>query len=57
MISDEKEFESLYMGVSQNWESRVAHDMFIRRSDFTRLMYIAIMRGVMTRAKLLLESP
>ena len=57
VINEEREFEGLYFGISQNWDSRVSHEMFIRRSDFTRLMYLAIMRAVLARTKKLIDSP
>jgi hypothetical protein len=57
VIGDEKEFEGLLLKVSPHCESRVSQEMYIRRSDYTRMMYLAIMRGILTRAKSLLSSP
>ena len=57
MINEEREFEGLYFGISQNWDSHVSHEMYIRRSDYTRLMYLAIMRAVLARTKQLIDSP
>ena len=57
VIGDDKEFEGLLLKVSPHCESRVSQEMYIRRSDYTRMMYLAIMRGILTRAKSLLSSP
>jgi hypothetical protein len=57
VIDDEKEFEGLLLKVSPHSESCVSHEMYIRRSDYTRMMYLAIMRGILTRTKSLLSSP
>jgi hypothetical protein len=57
VIGDEKEFEGLLLKVSPHCESRVSQEMYIRRSDYTRMMYLAIMRGILTRAKSLVSSP
>jgi len=57
VIGDEKEFEGLLLKVSPHCESRVSQEMYIRRSDYTRMMYLAIMRGILTRTKSLLSSP
>jgi hypothetical protein len=58
VIGDEKEFEGLLLfKVSPHCESHVSQEMYIRRSDYTRMMYLAIMRGILTRTKSLLSSP
>ena len=56
VIGDEKEFEGLLFKVSPHCESHVSQEMYIRRSDYTRMMYLAIMRGILTRTKSLLSS-
>ena len=56
VIGDEKEFEGLLLKVSPHCESHVSQEMYIRRSDYTRMMYLAIMRGILTRTKSLLSS-